>query len=561
MSDIKLRPWQAKAIKKCLNWFTKEKKDHRFLINAAPGSGKTICASVIAEKLIAMGEIDRVIVIAPLNEVVRQWSEEFKFVTKRHMSKVTGSDTDINDFGVDLCATWNSVQGLLDGFQHVCNNSKTLIICDEHHHAAISAAWGNGADGAFNNAKYVLVLTGTPIRSDGEEMVWFAFTEKGKIDHPEEGTYTLTYGEAVDLGYCRPITFHRHWGQYSVEVEKGQTVIVDANEDVAIPKELKRVPGIQQALEFYQLACKPKLRNDGTLDTDDLTTYQASMLEKGIEKLDEVKKTKPNAGGLVIAPSITVAKYMSGLLENLTGERPDIVHSELKNSETTIDRFRNSKKNWIVSVAMVSEGVDIKRLRVLVFLPKAKTELFFRQAMGRVVRTSEDDDMSFANVIMPTDKTFDLYARRVEKEMPESYANPKEAKYKKCPSCHTENELGAKNCIECGEVFPERKINYKPCPECGALNPLHNKECQSCGASFENRFSISLEEACRDGGIISGMDISEDEMQEGERISPDLVKAVLASNDQVLIDIVRRLPPESHGRLGKIYKQVNNDDK
>ena len=83
----------------------------------------------------------------------------------------------------------------------------------------------------------------------------------------------------------------------------------------------------------------------------------------------------------------------------------------------------------------------------------------------------------------------------------------------------------------------------------------------SCGASFENRFSISLEEACRDGGIISGMDISEDEMQEGERISPDLVKAVLASNDQVLIDIVRRLPPESHGRLGKIYKQVNNDDK
>ena len=30
-------------------------------------------ASVIAEKLIAMGEIDRVIVIAPLNEVVRQW--------------------------------------------------------------------------------------------------------------------------------------------------------------------------------------------------------------------------------------------------------------------------------------------------------------------------------------------------------------------------------------------------------------------------------------------------------------------------------------------------------
>ena len=61
---------------------------------------------------------------------------------------------------------------------------------------------------------------------------------------------------------------------------------------------------------------------------------------------------------------------------------------------------------------MVSEGVDIKRLRVLVFLPNAKTELFFRQAMGRVVCTTEENDLSFANVIMPTDKTFDLYARR-----------------------------------------------------------------------------------------------------------------------------------------------------
>ena len=42
-----------------------------------------------------------------------------------------------------------------------------------------------------------------------------------------------------------------------------------------------------------------------------------------------------------------------------------------------------------------------------------------------MVRTTEENDLSFANVIMPTDKTFDLYARRVEKEMPESFSKPK----------------------------------------------------------------------------------------------------------------------------------------
>ena len=67
---INLRPWQLKAIAKCLKWFLLENKK-RFLINAAPGSGKTICASVIAKELLDKKKIDRVIVIAPRNEVVR----------------------------------------------------------------------------------------------------------------------------------------------------------------------------------------------------------------------------------------------------------------------------------------------------------------------------------------------------------------------------------------------------------------------------------------------------------------------------------------------------------
>ena len=57
------------------------------------------------------------------------------------------------------------MKSLLDGFQKICNEKRTMVICDEHHHAAVKAAWGMSADGAFKNAKYVLILTGTPIRS------------------------------------------------------------------------------------------------------------------------------------------------------------------------------------------------------------------------------------------------------------------------------------------------------------------------------------------------------------------------------------------------------------
>jgi superfamily II DNA or RNA helicase len=108
MAEITLRPWQAQALQKAENWFLLEKQRH-FLINAAPGAGKTICASVIAKRLIEKGAIERVIVIAPRTEVVRQWGEDFQKITGRPMTKVTGIDVDVSDYGDDVCATWNAI--------------------------------------------------------------------------------------------------------------------------------------------------------------------------------------------------------------------------------------------------------------------------------------------------------------------------------------------------------------------------------------------------------------------------------------------------------------------
>ena len=90
MSGINLRPWQENAIAKSLKWYANPDNEKQFLINAAPGAGKTICATVIAQKLIDLDQIDRIIVIAPRKEVVRQWAEDFKNITQRHMMRIMG---------------------------------------------------------------------------------------------------------------------------------------------------------------------------------------------------------------------------------------------------------------------------------------------------------------------------------------------------------------------------------------------------------------------------------------------------------------------------------------
>ena len=180
---VSLRPWQSSCVQKSLNWYANGNK--HFLVNAAPGAGKTIAACVIANKLFEAGLIDSVVVIAPRRAVVDQWLNDFKTINARSMLKITAADEEPEDYGTDYAATWSAVQGLLPAFQEICKQKRTFVICDEHHHAAIEAAWGDGASGAFGTAKFVLVLTGTPIRSDGKESVLFSFNEKGQKKNTE----------------------------------------------------------------------------------------------------------------------------------------------------------------------------------------------------------------------------------------------------------------------------------------------------------------------------------------------------------------------------------------
>lgn len=543
-----LRPWQSEALQKSLKWLVEKASDKHFLINAAPGAGKTIAACTIAKSLIDMGLIDRVVVIAPRVEVVRQWSKDFFAITGRYMVRVTGADDNVE---TDVCATWAAVQSLQDAFQAVCQSSRVLVVCDEHHHAAVRAAWGDGAVGAFAEAKYVLVLTGTPIRSDGKKSIWMAYDDEGQIDHPEEGSYTLSYGEAVNLGYCRPATFHRHEGHFTVDLEDGEKVSVSGASPAALTPTLNRIPGLQRALNFFRLACTPQFEADGK--TPRVDGYQGTMIEWATAKLNDLRYRMPSAGGLIITPSIEMAEYMVSLIERMEGERPAIVHSQMGNVDGKIESFRHTDKRWLVSVAMISEGVDIARLRVLIYLPHALTELAFRQAMGRVVRSAGPDDDTRAYVIMPSFDTLEAFARRIEEEMP-AHARKDEGppKSKKCPSCTSEVPLSAKFCDTCGHEFPQAPARFKPCSECAGLNQMHAKTCQHCGAKFGTEFILTLDEALRAGAIVRGMDIEEEEVLEAEAMAGSLRRQIAASGDQNIVRLMKQLPEESWARLKRL---------
>ena len=283
--------------------------------------------------------------------------------------------------------------------------------------------------------------------------------------------------------------------------------------------------------------------------------YQATMIDWGSEKLTELRHRMPEAGGLIIAPNIEMAEYMLDLIERIEGEKPILVHSQMPNPNAKIRAFRNTDKRWLVSVAMVSEGVDIKRLRVLLYLPNALTELAFRQAVGRVVRTMGAHDDTRAYVVMPSFQLFEDFARRVEDEMsPAARKGDSTPRHKVCRECGHECGLGADTCPVCGHEFPKAPERLKPCGDCGALNPMAAKACHTCGATFEQDFTLTLDEALRTGAIVRGIDIEEDEVQTAEDIAPVVRSRILRSGDQRLVRIIQTLPDESWARLRSILE-------
>jgi superfamily II DNA or RNA helicase len=124
----------------------------------------------------------------------------------------------------------------------------------------------------------------------------------------------------------------------------------------------------------------------------------------------------PNAGALVIAIDKEHADKLADRLARITGERPDVVHSDAADASARIARFSAGSAPWLVSVLMVSEGVDVPRLRVGVYATTARTELFFRQVIGRFIRRTPAPKEQMSHVFLPSDPKLKRLAISIEEE-------------------------------------------------------------------------------------------------------------------------------------------------
>lgn len=365
-THINLRDWQERALTEYHDLSQKN-----FLAFITPGGGKTLFALRLAHDLLRDGAIRNVQIVVHTDHLRAQWNEVAESV------------------GVPIrVLTYQQIASDPSGMA-VTSSMRALVVFDEIHHAADAQQWGDAIRFAFEYAKRRLLLTGTPFRHDSKRIPFLKYV-KGVA----QADFSYGYGEALRDGIVRPVYFPLVGGE--TRWKFGDVEMIRAFDDRLNQRDAAR---------RINTALKP----NGLWMAQTIRAAHARLLELRADG-------HPTAGGLIVASDQAHAKALARVVARVTETQPVIATSSIKDASQRIADFRESDEHRIVAVRMISEGVDIPRLRVGVYATNVVTELFFRQWVGRYVRVQKGLDEQSSYLYIPGDARLIEYARSLAEE-------------------------------------------------------------------------------------------------------------------------------------------------
>lgn len=386
-STLNLRAWQERGVAR-YNASDKE----NFMVAATPGAGKTMFGLRIAHLLLTDQTVKRVVVVCPSSHLCTQWADSAARVGIQLDPKwENGHGQEAPDFhGVAVTYQQVASQPTISAMN--CRRADTLVILDEPHHMGEDRQWGEACLMAFENAVRRLLITGTPFRTDNSPIPYVTYGEDGLC----RTDFAYSYADSLRDSVCRPVLFPLYDGDMKW-FNHGQ--IMTANFGTALPKD--------------QQAARLRTAVSGAGDfLPDLFGYADA-------KLTEVRNNgHPTAGGLIVASQQWQALRHKEMIESITGDQVWMAVSDDKDANNIIKRFAKDDcaVRWLVAVKMVSEGVDIPRLRVGIYSTNVTTELFFRQFVGRFVRMQPGMDDQTSYIYVPADEKLREFCEHIKEE-------------------------------------------------------------------------------------------------------------------------------------------------
>jgi len=270
------------------------------------------------------------------------------------------------------------------------------VIFDEIHHCAGSNidnanAWGEQIIlNIQDKAKFTLALTGTPWRSDAAPIVLSNYM------HPSNKIscdYVYGLSEAITDDVCRV----------------PQIIAID-NNNISVIDDVET----KTFSSFKSLLMESVVPYQEIIENEAVIKYVISSAQK---KLRSIRTKNSNAAGLIVASSVEHAQQISTLMKSCFNEDSAVVTYRESEPTSIIQQFRHAQTKWIISVGMISEGTNIPRLQICCHLTNIKTEMHFRQILGRILRMTGSKNQE-AIMYMPAEPKLLEYAYRIKHDVP-----------------------------------------------------------------------------------------------------------------------------------------------
>lgn len=389
---MKLRNWQSECIHSAIS---KYKSNKHFLALATPGAGKTVMASALAKLLYDQDDIDLVLCFSPSSIVAHDFSESLSEQFDAHFDGTIGALG--NSF------TYQALSTLDNKIWRLFDNYRVFVIFDEIHHCAGSNikdanTWGKPIITTIKEkAAYTIALTGTPWRSDALPI---ALAEYCNESRQIQCDYVYGIKQAIADNVCRV--------PQVVALDNDKITVIEGDEASHFTSFMDLLS--QSIIPYSEIVTN--------------TSVIEQLLIQSSHKLNELRCSNKEAGGLIVASSISHAWQIQIILKQVIRENAVVVTSDDGNSNDLIRAFRYNQEKWIISVGMISEGTNIPRLQVCCYLSNVKTEMNYRQVMGRILRFTDAPNQQ-AILLMPAEPKLVEYAYRVAQDIPNELAKVK----------------------------------------------------------------------------------------------------------------------------------------
>ena len=456
-----LRPWQQSAMNELMSAW-EESPSSKPLIAASPGSGKTWFSVVAAQRAMADLDIDLVVIVSPSVNIKEQWRDCFRSAGIKAHAR---ADNEALRFRVDngqnptedwraICVTYSQLARDPDLFTEIARRKRTLVIADEVHHADDQECFGRALEQLAEEAALRLALSGTPFNSTGGALAMCEsledLDETGRAIRRAKPVYTYSYGNAIRQSACRPAEFVKVTGSGTSTYKSLANNVI-----------WQKVVDLARANRTDSIG--PLLDPDGE--------FFAKMAKDALTALSDIKSVDSKAGMLIVAKDKDHGARICQMIESLCRVNPTWskyqtleIYNDTPKAHERIRQLERDSTDIVVTVRMISEGVDVKRLRVGLYATDYRTRMFFIQFVGRFIRWEDRlDSTQHARVIIPAHPDLILFAREIE-QMIDQALIPGEADGKgekpdaKNEYLGTETTAGDDGLIYRGEEENERNL-------------------------------------------------------------------------------------------------------